>query len=161
MAGLIGAGRSTLSQATGGFSNVAAFEAARNQSADNMKAARNAQRMSAVSTGAGIGASIGLKGVMAAKTAASAVPTVSAIAPTLAAAAAPTTAATTIGAAALPTATAALGTGTTVAAAPVAAAAASTGAAATGAMAAIGAIATPLLIGVGAALLLDSIFDIF
>jgi hypothetical protein len=47
------------------------------------------------------------------------------------------------------------------AAGTTAATTAGTGAASTGALAGIGAIATPLLIGAGAALLLDSMFDIF
>jgi hypothetical protein len=49
----------------------------------------------------------------------------------------------------------------TTAATTAAAGGAAAGGAATGTMAAIGAIATPLLIGAGAALLLDSMFDIF
>jgi hypothetical protein len=51
--------------------------------------------------------------------------------------------------------------GTTAATTAAAGGAAAGGTAATGAMATIGAIATPLLIGAGAALLLDSMFDIF
>jgi hypothetical protein len=59
-----------------------------------------------------------------------------------------------------------LGAAGTTAAGTTAATTAGTGVvagtgASTGALAGIGAIATPLLIGAGAALLLDSVFDIF
>ena len=66
MAGLIGAGRNTLNQATGGFQTVAGLESARNSMNAQLAAARNAQRSSMVTTGAGLGASIGINNLDAA-----------------------------------------------------------------------------------------------
>lgn len=188
MAGLIGAGRNTLSQATGGFSDVAAFENARNITADQMKAARKAQRISAVSQGAGIGASIGLtKAAAMAKPITIPSATIPGVNLGVPVAGTPITAAP--AAAAAPAASSVLPAGSqlaaqaaTLEAAPLAIAAetaplvasapvATTTTATTiggatipgsaGLGATIGAIATPLLIGAGAALLLDSLFDIF
>jgi hypothetical protein len=184
MAGLIGVGRNTLGQASVGFQQGAGLEANRNAAQQQLDAARSAQRSSMVATGAGLGGSIGVNNLMAAQAAAKTVPTAALAGQTAAAtgtaagtaalpsgalvstggavgtstalgAGAGTTAGmTTLGAAGATAAPAAVAT---TAAAPVAAAPV----ASTGAMATIGAIATPLLIGAGAALLLDSMFDIF
>lgn len=182
MAGLIGIGRNTLGQANVGFQQSAALEDNRNAMGDQLRQARAAQRASMVTTGAGLGGSIGVNNAMAASAAAKAGTTVAGTAaaapavltpaiqaavpatgliPTagyvgtstgLGAGAATTAGMTTAGAAAGTTAaTTAATTGTAVGA----------GAASTGAMAGVMAIATPLLIGAGAALLLDSMFDIF
>lgn len=170
MAGLIGAGRSTLGQATTGFRTTAALEQQRNATGDALKSARAAQRSSMVSTGAGLGASYGIQGLAAASqplTIAGGTVTGAAGAGAGAAGAAGATAAgagtgaTMIGGTTV--ATAGTGTALTAGMAPVAAEVAGTTLAtgSTGAMATIGAVATPLLIGAGAALLLDSLFDIF
>jgi hypothetical protein len=200
MAGLINVGRQTLGQATQGFGAASQLEQSRNAMGRQLDAARNAQRMSMATTGAGLGASIGvnnLMGRMADAELASRVGSMSLPAPTLSAPvnvvsagsaplnstalganvgslgtvatptgpmalAAPASsvapiAAVETGAAVLPEAiaaqTAAVEAGTVGAGAA--------GGASTGTMAAIGAVATPLLIGAGAALLLDSLFDIF
>jgi hypothetical protein len=185
MAGLIGVGRNTLGQASVGFQQSAGLEANRNAAQQQLNAARAAQRSSMVATGAGLGGSIGVNNLMAAQAAAKGVPTAALAGQTAAATGSVTGSAGTgalfgvsgsgapMSLAALEAGTAAAGTaaagtaaGTTagtvagtVAAAPVAAA--PVAGASTGAMATIGAIATPLLIGAGAALLLDSMFDIF
>jgi hypothetical protein len=181
MAGLIGVGRNTLGQASVGFQQSAGLEANRNAAQQQLNAARAAQRSSMVSTGAGLGGSIGVNNLMAANAAAKAGTTVAA--GTTAASAAPAVLTPAIQAAVPATAltstggfvgtSTALGAGagttagmTTLgaagaAAAPAAAAPVAVGGASTGALAGIGAIATPLLIGAGAALLLDSLFDIF
>lgn len=214
MAGLIGVGRNTLGQASVGFQQSAGLEANRNAAQQQLDAARAAQRSSMVTTGAGLGGSIGVNNYMAAKAAAARAGTGAATtaAPPVAVLSAPADVATSVGtqlgsvpipvseitgtginslASAAPEALLAEATSTAVptvaleAAAPAAGelagtlgaittpasgitgAAATTGGtaavggASTGAMATIGAIATPLLIGAGAALLLDSMFDIF
>ena len=207
MAGLVGIGRNTLSQASGGFQTVAGLEAQRNATNKQLAAARNAQRSSMAATGAGIGASIGVNKLMANKAAETAaqklgskigiegvrelaaqealssatITPVTQIAPVsselagmpalnlpgIAAApaaegvAAGTAAGATAGTAAGATAGTAATTGTVVGTATAAPAAAAPVAASTGPLAAIGTVATPLLIGAGAALLLDSLFDIF
>jgi hypothetical protein len=182
MAGLIGVGRNTLGQANVGFQQSANLEDSRNAMGDQLRQARAAQRASMVTTGAGLGGSIGVNNLMAANAAANTA-TIAApigattIVPTVIPAALPSGglvatggavgtstglgagAATTAG---MTTAGAAAGTAAgTTAATTAAAGGAAAGGAATGTMAAIGAIATPLLIGAGAALLLDSMFDIF
>lgn len=217
MAGLIGVGRNTLGQASVGFQQGAGLEANRNAAQQQLNAARAAQRSTMVSTGAGLGGSIGVNNYMAAKAAAAKAGTGAA---TTAAApvtvvAAPANVATSVGGqlgavpipvseitgvgvnslasaapevlladavstavptvaleAAVPAAgelagtlgvitapTSGIAAGTT--AATTAGTSAVAGGASTGALAGIGAIATPLLIGAGAALLLDSMFDIF
>lgn len=192
MAGLIGIGRNTLGQANVGFQQSAALEDNRNAMGDQLRQARAAQRASMVTTGAGLGGSIGVNNAMAAGAAAKGVPTAALAGKTAAATGSVTGSATTgamfgvpvsgapMSLAALEAGTAAAstaagtGAGFTVSAtgAPMALAGLEAGtaavapavvapAASTGAMATIGAIATPLLIGAGAALLLDSMFDIF
>jgi hypothetical protein len=215
MAGLIGVGRNTLGQASVGFQQSAGLEANRNAAQQQLDAARAAQRSSMVTTGAGLGGSIGVNNYMAAKAAAAKAGTgaTSAAAPPVAVLSAPADVATSVGtqlgsvpipvseitgtginslasttpelllaeatSTAVPTValegavpvagelagtlgtltapTSGIAAGTTAAGTTAAAG----GTAATGAMATIGAIATPLLIGAGAALLLDSMFDIF
>ena len=205
MAGLINIGRQTLGQATQGFGAASQLEQSRNAMGRQIDAARNAQRMSMATTGAGLGSSIGVNKLMAnnamvdafnaglsaqlpapylGTAATTTAPTINAVsagaAPLNSAAltanvgglgtvatptgamtlAAPTSAAAPIaavetGAAILPEAIAAQ-------TAAVEAGAATAGAASsTGTMAALGAVATPLLIGAAGALLLDSLFDIF
>jgi len=228
MAGLIGVGRNTLSQASSGFQTVAGLETARNNMARQLNAARDSQRVSSVTTGAGLGASIGVTNLMkqraaeeagrqavgaaaqtaapqsalaalegtkatpqllleaaradgAAKLAAMPIPGLTSTAAPVSAGlaqagtaagslATPIATAGSLGTVATPAgaltlaaptgAAAATGTAATGAAATGAAAGAG-GAASTGALATIGAVATPLLIGAGAALLLDTMFDIF
>ena len=179
MAGLINIGRQTLGQATQGFGAASQLEQSRNAMGRQIDAARNAQRMSMATTGAGLGSSIGVNNLMAnnamvdafnaglsaqlpapslGTAATTTAPTINAV--SAGAAAAPASAAAPIaavetGAAILPEAIAAQ-------TAAVEAGAATAGAASsTGTMAAIGAVATPLLIGAAGALLLDSLFDIF
>lgn len=179
MAGLIGAGRNTLNQATGGFQTVAGLESARNSMNAQLTAARNAQRSSMVTTGAGLGASIGINNLVGAGAAAAggagagaagaagaagggwAIPAAAGVMPLGGTAAAGTAAAGTAAAGTAAAGTAAAGTAAAGTAAAGTAAAGATGAASMGTMAAIGAVATPLLIGAGAALLLDQLFDIF
>ena len=163
MAGLIGVGRSTLGQASVGFQQSAGLEANRNAAQQQLNAARAAQRSGTVVSGAGLGASVGVNNYMAnaatqkgiesfgqrigidgiSKLAAQ--ETAKAVAPEVVATAAPEIAATVA-----PEIAATVAPELAVTAAP-----------STGALAGIGAIATPLLIGAGAALLLDSVFDIF
>lgn len=88
MAGLIGIGRNTLGQAAVGFQQTAGLEANRNAAAQQLEAARSAQRSSMVSTGAGLGASVGVNNLMAA-----APTTLTAVAPAAAPAAVAPTAA--------------------------------------------------------------------
>lgn len=64
MAGLIGIGRQTLGQATGGFGAASQLEQSRNAMGRQIDAARNAQRMSMVTTGGGLGASIGVNNLL-------------------------------------------------------------------------------------------------
>jgi len=195
MAGLIGVGRNTLGQASVGFQQSAGLEANRNAAQQQLNAARAAQRSSMVSTGAGLGGSVGVNNYMAAKAAAAKAGTgaaTTAAAPVavvgedgalaaeagtqLGAITAPASGITGAGAAstaagaastvvptvALEAAVPAAGelVGTLGAIQAPASGIAASGAS-TGALAGIGAIATPLLIGAGAALLLDSMFDIF
>ena len=195
MAGLINIGRQTLGQATQGFGAASQLEQSRNAMGRQIEAARNAQRMSMATTGAGLGASIGVNNLMAAQPVAGATnigtgavfntaPQLGGqaisqgaqmIAPealaafeasTIAAPAGGVTVAgggSTLGlsgAAAGEAALAATAPEIAAAAAPEIAAATTT-AGSTGTMAAIGAVATPLLIGAAGALLLDSLFDIF
>lgn len=176
MAGLIGVGRNTLDQATGGFRGAATLETQRNNAADQLKAARDAQRMSSVSTGAGLGASAGVQAIakaggiggklapMAGQTitvggagAGAGLGTAATTATTAAGTAAGTAAST------LPASVAAVGDLTaTIAPAVIEVPGIAGATSGIGGMgAAIGAVATPLLIGAGAALLLDSLFDIF
>lgn len=217
MAGLIGVGRNTLGQASVGFQQSAGLEANRNAAQQQLDAARAAQRSSMVTTGAGLGGSIGVNNYMAAKAAAAKAGTgaTSAAAPPVAVLSAPADLATSVGTqlgpvpipvseisgvginslasttpelllaeatstavptvaleAAAPAAGELVGTLGTLTAPTSGIAAGTTaatttgtgvvaGGASTGALAGIGAIATPLLIGAGAALLLDSMFDIF
>lgn len=70
MAGLIGIGRNTLGQANVGFQQSAALEDNRNAMGMQLRQARAAQRASMVTTGAGLGGSIGVNNLMAAKAAA-------------------------------------------------------------------------------------------
>lgn len=194
MAGLIGVGRNTLSQATGGFSAVGGMQQQRNAMNDQLDAARKAQRVSMATTGAGLGASVGVNNLMrqgAAKVASTVSPNIAGTTATAlpsAGTAALGEAGTAVGTAAGTGATAtagaagAAGAGGAATAAPISAAIAADTAATTGAvttalegasvagttaggstglLAGVGAIATPLLIGAGAALLLDSLFDIF
>jgi len=70
MAGLINVGRQTLGQATQGFGAASQLEQSRNAMGRQLDAARNAQRMSMATTGAGLGASIGVNNLMAAQKAA-------------------------------------------------------------------------------------------
>ena len=171
MAGLIGVGRNTLGQASVGFQNSAGLEANRNAAQQQLNAARAAQRSGTVVSGAGLGASVGVNNYMAnaatqkgiesfgqrigidgiSKLAAQ--ETAKAVAPEVVASVAPevvATAAPEIAATVAPEIAATVAPELAVTAAP-----------STGALAGIGAIATPLLIGAGAALLLDSMFDIF
>lgn len=190
MAGLIGIGRQNLYDASGGFRAAAGLEQQRNAFNEQMEAARKAQTMSMATTGAGIGGSVGINNYLAAKDALAAqqlaaqgaVSTAAAAPATAAQIGAGTEAATIMAnaynpafqAAAIEAAGAtAAGTtagttagvtavGTTAgAAAPAAVAAPAAAAPAAGPLAAVGTIATPLLIGAGAALLLDQVFDIF
>jgi len=190
MAGLIGVGRNTLGQASVGFQQGAGLEASRNAAADQLRAARAAQRSSMVSTGAGLGASVGanklaaaggIGGKVAAPAAVGYTPAIATgetiavpltqtgMVPALESSAMAATGQTGL-VSALPaagetlavageTAGAVLPEIATAATEGVTAAAGSGGA--TGVLGAIGTVATPLLIGAGAALLLDSLFDIF
>lgn len=190
MAGLIGVGRNTLGQASVGFQQTAGLESSRMAMADQLAAARAAQRSSMVSTGAGLGASVGANklaaaggiGAKAAAPVAAPVATAIPVAETIAVPISGPSALGTIEAGAMTS----LGQTGTVSALPAAAetlavagetagalapeiataategvtaAAGSSGA--TGVLGAVGTVATPLLIGAGAALLLDSLFDIF
>ena len=161
MAGLIGVGRNTQAQAMSGLSTVAGLEAARERQAEQIRAARRAQTMSMVGQGAGMGASLGLTKLMSAGGAAAGAAGAS-MGGAAAAGAAGTAAATgaSLGGAAA-TGAAATGAAATGAAATGAAATGTAAAAGGGMMATLGAIAPPLLLGVGAALLLDQVFDIF
>ena len=171
MVGLIGVGRNTLGQANVGFQQSANLEDSRNNMGDQLRQARAAQRASMVTTGAGLGGSIGVNNAMAnAATQKSieqfgqrvgidgirklaAQETAKAVAPEVVAAAAPEVL-TTVAPEVLTTAA----IDAAHAAAPeIVAGAVAPAAPAAGVMA----IATPLLIGAGAALLLDSLFDIF
>jgi len=99
MAGLIGVGRNTLGQASVGFQQSAGLEANRNAAQQQLDAARAAQRSSMVTTGAGLGGSIGVNNYMAAKAAAAKAGTgaTSAAAPPVAVLSAPADLATSVG----------------------------------------------------------------
>ena len=157
MAGLIGIGRNTLGQANVGFQQSANLEDNRNAMGDQLRQARAAQRASMVTTGAGLGGSIGVNNAMAASAAAKAGTTAAGTgaigtAPAVLATAAPEV---------LATAGAEVLAGTVVPTVVPAAVPAVAAPVAAAPMAGVMAIATPLLIGAGAALLLDSMFDIF
>ena len=157
MAGLIGIGRNTLGQANVGFQQSANLEDNRNAMGDQLRQARAAQRASMVTTGAGLGGSIGVNNAMAASAAAKAGTTAAgtgaiSTAPAVLATAAPEV---------LATAGAEVLAGTVVPTVVPAAVPAVAAPVAAAPMAGVMAIATPLLIGAGAALLLDSMFDIF
>ena len=181
MAGLIGVGRNTLGQANVGFQQSANLQDSRNAMGDQLRQARAAQRASMVTTGAGLGGSIGVNNAMAAGAAAKGVPTAALAGKTAAATGSVTGSAGTgalfgVPASGAPMSLAALEAGTAAGTAAGTGAAAGTAAevlattapeivagtiAPTAPAAGVMAIATPLLIGAGAALLLDSLFDIF
>lgn len=198
MAGLIGIGRNTLGQANVGFQQSANLEDSRNAMGMQLRQARAAQRASMVTTGAGLGGSIGVNNLMAGGNFVPASASQALAVPAAVTGAAPVAVAgegamvagelaSQLGAISAPAsgiagASTAAGTAAITGAAPVAVsglgaaapvagelvgtlgtmtAPASGIGASTGALAGIGAIATPLLIGAGAALLLDSMFDIF
>jgi len=165
MAGLIGIGRNTLGQANVGFQQSANLEDNRNAMGDQLRQARAAQRASMVTTGAGLGGSIGVNNAMAASAAAKAGTTAAgtgaiSTAPAVLATAAPEVLAT-AAPEVLATAGAEVLAGTVVPTVVPAAVPAVAAPVAAAPMAGVMAIATPLLIGAGAALLLDSMFDIF
>jgi len=164
MAGLIGIGRNTLGQANVGFQQSANLEDNRNAMGDQLRQARAAQRSSMVTTGAGLGGSIGVNNAMAASAAAKAGAAAGTgavgTAPAVLATAAPEVLAT-AAPEVLTTAGAEVLAGTVVPTVVPAAVPAVAAPAAAAPMAGVMAIATPLLIGAGAALLLDSMFDIF